>query len=54
MILIISLICVPIMLFPKPIMQYLNQQKKHPRKSSQGFDELVEEVINGNLKNSLT
>jgi hypothetical protein len=38
------------MLFPKPIMLYLEQQKKQTTRSSQGFHHLVEEVT---FKNNL-
>jgi len=44
MIFIVAMICVPIMLLPKPILLYLNQ-KKNKKKTSQNFEQLVEEVI---------
>lgn len=40
-ILIIAGICVPIMLFPKPIIQYMRSSSK----KQQGFNNLIEEVI---------
>jgi V-type H+-transporting ATPase subunit a len=44
-VLVISLICVPLMLFPKPIFEYMKHNKAHER-HSQGFNQFLDEVNN--------